>query len=103
MWGEELSDQDKEKSAQKCNSTKRKKYSTEERSNVLNHHVFESMANLIYFFEFVSLHHPELQEDYKDELEELLTGRNKNDKSKTPAFSRLVNGAISWDYKKDRF
>ena len=68
----------------------------------LNKYVFPSMANLIAFFEFMS-NSPELQEDFEDELEELLMAWNKNDKSKTPAFARLVNGATSWDYKKDRF
>ena len=69
----------------------------------LKTHVFQAMADLIFFFEFISLHHPELQEEFEDELEELLMGWNKNDKSEAPAFSRLVNGATRWDYDKDPF
>ena len=72
------------------------------RNYYLNKYIFPSMANLITFFEFIR-DSPELQEDFKDELEELLTGWNRDDKSKTPAFARLVNGATSWDYKNDRF
>lgn len=72
------------------------------RNYYLNKYVFPSMANVITFFEFIR-NNPELQEDFEDELEELLMSWNKNDKSKTPAFARLVNGATSWDYKKDRF
>ena len=55
----------------------------------LNRYVFPSMANLIAFFESIS-NSPELQEDFEDELEELLMGWNKNDKSKTTAFARFV-------------
>jgi hypothetical protein len=59
------------------------------------------MANLIAFFEFIA-YNPELQKDFEDQLEELLMAWDKNDKSKTPAFARLINAATYWDYKKDR-
>jgi hypothetical protein len=91
--GEGLSDKDKEK----------KDLNQRKRVYVLNRHVFESMANLITFFEFITLHNPELWEEFEDEIEELLMGWNKNDKRKAPAFSRLVNGATRWEYDKDRF
>jgi hypothetical protein len=73
------------------------------RVNVLKTHIFQAMANLIVFFEFINLHHPELQEEFEDEIEELLMGRNKNDKRNVDAFSRLVYGATRWDYDKDPF
>ena len=82
--------------------SKPKKNKGRMRNYYLNKYIFPSMANLITFFEFIR-DSPELQEDFKDELEELLTGWNRDDKSKTPAFARLVNGATSWDYKNDRF
>ena len=72
------------------------------RVTFLKTHIFQAMADLIVFFEFIR-DHPELQEGFEDEIEELLMGRNKNDKSKTPAFARLVNGAIFWEYNKDPF
>jgi hypothetical protein len=68
----------------------------------LNTNIFPSMANLIAFFESIRKS-PELQVDFEDEIEELLMGWNKNDKHKTDAFSRLVNGATGWDYDKDPF
>ena len=84
---------------------KRKKLNERNRVYVLNRHVFEPLANLITFFEFTTLDHPELQEDYEDELEELLMGWNKNDKrfqetNRAPAFARFVWSATHWDYEK---
>ena len=77
------------------------------RVNILRTHVFQAMADLIVFFEFVTLHHPELQEEFETELEELLMGWNKNDKrfqytNRAPAFARFVWSATHWDYDKDR-
>jgi competence protein ComGF len=93
MRGEELSDEDK----------KKKELNQRKKVYVLNHHLFESMANLITFFEFITLHHQELREEFEDEIEELLMGRNKNDKREADAFSRLVYGATRWDYDNDPY
>ena len=59
------------------------------------------MANLITFFEFIK-NNPELQEDFEDEIQELLLGWNKNDKSETPAsaFARLVNATYLGSMKR---
>jgi hypothetical protein len=73
------------------------------RYNVLKTQIFQAMANLIVFFEFINLHHPELQKEFEDEIEELLMGRNKNDKREADAFSRLVYGATRWDYDNDPY
>ena len=81
---------------------RQKKQNESKRMDRLRTHVFQAMADLIFFFEFISLHHPELQEEFEEELEELLMGR-KNDKSEATAFARFVWGATHWDYKKDRF
>jgi hypothetical protein len=72
------------------------------RYNVLKTHIFQAMANLIVFFEFIR-DNPILQGQFEDEIEELLMGWNKNDKLETPAFARLVNAATFWDYNKDPY
>jgi hypothetical protein len=51
---------------------KRKELNQRMRVHVLNRHVFESMANLVYFFEFVGLN--SLLDEFEDEIRELLWG-----------------------------
>ena len=81
---------------------RQKKQNQDKRMDRLKIHVFQAMANLIFFFEFINLHHPELQEEFEHELEELLMGRNDKSTEAT-AFARFVWGATHWDYDKDRF
>lgn len=68
----------------------------------LDNHIFESMANLIYFFEFVNLH-PELINKFGEDIEDLLGlkgGGPKNPKGEGfPRFidTILASGSIGYD------
>lgn len=70
--------------------------------NVLNHHVFRSMANLIYFFEFINTHH-ELEGIFDDDVEDLLglrgsyVKRHKIDDPKYLVFFRLIDAMLNYD------
>jgi hypothetical protein len=47
--------------------------------------------------------HSELQEEFEDEIEELLMGWRKNNEIETPAFARFVRNAVRWDYERDPY
>ena len=70
--------------------------------NVLNHHVFRSMANLIYFFEFINTHH-ELEGIFDDDVEDLLglrgshVKRHKIDDPKYLIFFRFLYAMLNYD------
>jgi hypothetical protein len=66
-----------------------------EKVRILRKNIFGSMANLIYFFEFLNKH-PELISKFGDDVEELFGLRaTKNMKSNT--FPRLVYALLGYD------
>ena len=68
----------------------------------LNNDIFCSMANLIYFFEFINKHH-ELEGIFDEDVEELLgfkgphAKRFKIEDPKYLTFFRLINGILNYD------
>jgi len=74
----------------------------------LNNHVFRSMANLIYFFEFLN-NHPELIDKFSDDIEDLSGLKSGSDGPRNPkgeAFPRLIRAFIGegWpDYDNVKF
>jgi hypothetical protein len=67
---------------------------------VLNKHVFQSMASLVYFFEFLNSH-PKFAEQFEEDVKELLLGSNESGERHDPVFLRLVRETVTWNYKKD--
>ena len=69
---------------------------------ILNKHIFQSMANLIYFFEFIN-GHPELEGVFDHDVEDLfgLRGshvkRHKIDDGKYLVFLRFLDAILSYD------
>lgn len=69
---------------------------------ILNKHIFPSMANLIYFFEFINKH-PELEGVFDDDVEDLfgLRGshvkRHKTDDGKYLVFLRFLDAILGYD------
>lgn len=89
---------------------KKKELNSRKRVHVLNRHIFESMANLVTFFEFVSSDYG-LLEEFENENRELLMGMKLSRKTKdgkyeadylkdSPVFYRLIDSILSWDYDK---
>lgn len=79
---------------------KKKELNQRKRVYVLNRHVFESMANIVYFFEFVRDN--SLLDDYEDEIRELLRGRMYvRNRLGNEIFVRLIDSMLEWDMKKD--
>lgn len=73
---------------------------------ILNNHIFRSMANLIYFFEFVA-DHEQLKRIFDNDVEELLgfkglyvRGREKDEKFLV--FERLIGAMIGYTNKNTR-
>ncbi len=71
----------------------------EKKVRTLDNHIFRSMANLIYFFEFLNIH-PELITKFGEDIEDLL-GLNGGG-PKGEAFPRFVdailaNGSVGYD------
>ena len=64
---------------------KKKELNQRNRVHVLNRHIFESMANLITFFEFVRSDY-KLLEEFHDEIKELLMGVRLQEKQRTLHF-----------------
>jgi hypothetical protein len=58
---------------------KRKRYLDKEKVLLLNKHIFPAMANLLFFFYYVS-RYPELREVFDDDIEELLGVRRDTTK-----------------------
>lgn len=71
----------------------------EKKVNVLNKRVFESMANLIYFFEFLN-EHPELISKFGDDIEVLL-GLRSHGTYKLQTFRRLLDALLGYDPERD--
>ena len=67
---------------------------------VLNRHMFQSMASLVYFFEFCNTH-PKFSKQFEEDIEELLLGWNKSDEEKVPVFYRFIRAIVYWNFKKD--
>lgn len=80
------------------------KVNDKKKVNVLNNHIFRSMANIVYFFEFI-YNHQELEGIFDDDVEELLgfqgshVKRHKMDDDKYLVFLRLL--ALILDYDND--
>lgn len=72
----------------------------------LNEHLFPSMANVVFFFETVSLHH-ELEEEFELDIKDLLGIRRINPKANNYAyvFQALVHSIIytKKGYKNNNF
>jgi hypothetical protein len=102
--GEELSAQEKK---ERTTLIRRK-------VDVLNNHVFQSMANITTFLEYCM--GPTLGEIFEDDIEELLLGTNSDKglaKSKKqpllmteywnqPVLTRLLNAIMTWNYTEDK-
>ena len=67
---------------------------------ILNKHVFQSMANLVTFFEYVSKN-PELQQVFDDDIYELLLGGKENGSHDVVIYRRFLESTIKWDWKSD--
>ena len=69
---------------------------------ILNNHIFRSMANLVYFFEFINKH-PELEGVFDDDVEDLfgLRGshvkRHKIEDGKYLVFLRFLDAVLGYD------
>jgi hypothetical protein len=61
--------------------------------------LFKSMANLIYFFEFIN-NHPEFIEKYGDDIEDLFGLQFNSTDPKGSPFSRLIKGIMGKGYGK---
>jgi hypothetical protein len=87
---------------------KKKRANDRMKVHVLNKHVFESMANLTYFFETAVRLEFELGEKeadplFEDEIRELLFGVKDNRFDKYPhVLYRFLRAALSWSFEKDR-
>ncbi|CAN5536001.1 hypothetical protein BH18THE2_BH18THE2_37410 [soil metagenome] len=87
---------------------KKKRANDRMKVHVLNKHVFESMANLTYFFETAARLEFELGEKeadplFEDEIRELLFGVKDNRFDKYPhVLYRFLRAALSWSFEKDR-
>jgi hypothetical protein len=72
---------------------------------VLNNHIFRSMANLVYFFEFINKHH-ELESVFDSDVEDLfgLRGphikRHKVDDGKYLIILRFLDAILGYDNEK---
>jgi hypothetical protein len=64
--------------------------------DVLNKHVFESMANIVYFLECCM--DPQAQKIFDEDIEELLLGIPDKG-TLIPVLARLLSAATSWQYK----
>jgi hypothetical protein len=86
---------------------KRKELNQRMRVHILNRHVFESMANVVYFFEFVGLN--SLLDEFEDDIRELLRGKKYVKKLDgtyeldSDVFSRLIHSMVDWDVEKDAY
>jgi hypothetical protein len=67
---------------------------------ILNKHIFQSMANLVTFFEYISKNQ-ELQKVFDDDIYELLLGGNVNSSDNLVVYRRLVESTIRWDWKNN--
>src|SRR5215217_7927190 len=79
--------------------------------HILNKHIFQAMANLTFFFEYIA-ENSEFQEVFEDNLKELLFGSKKSDNTRSvnkslfvnksqPIFARLIEAALAWNERKD--
>jgi hypothetical protein len=65
--------------------------------DVLNNHIFRSMANLIIFFDNLS-EHPELRDVYEEDVKELLGFIGQNAKKyEDNTVTRLLQSILTWD------
>jgi hypothetical protein len=93
---EKLKQAGKEPSEQ---DSKKKRANDRMKVHILSKHVFQSMANVIYFLEFVARNKWELQEVFEDDIEQLFFARKG--KGEAAAFERLIEAAVTWNMEKD--
>jgi len=67
-------------------------YNTDRKGDILNTYIFKSMANLIYFFEFIN-NNPQLIDKFESDIEDLL-GLKPQTNPGNSAFIRLVRAII---------
>jgi hypothetical protein len=84
---------------QKLNKTKRNL--DRRKVDVLDKHVFRSMANLIVFFDNLAKH-PELRYVYEEDLKELLGFIGQNaEKYEDNIVTRLLQSILTWDTNRE--
>ncbi len=84
------------------NDLRRIEANNKNKVKVLNNHIFRSMENLIYFFEFINKH-PELEGIFDEDVEDLFgfrgshVKRHKIDDGKYLIFLRFLDAVLSYD------
>ncbi|HSF50702.1 MAG TPA: hypothetical protein VLA74_08095 [Nitrososphaeraceae archaeon] len=86
---------------EKVKLNKTKKYLDRRKVDVLNNHIFRSMANLIVFFDNLA-EHPELRDVYEEDVKELLGFSGQNAKEyEDNIVTRLLQSILKWDTNMD--
>jgi hypothetical protein len=79
---------------------KTKKLLQRRKVDVLDKHIFPSMANLVLFFKCLE-DHPELREIYEEDVKELLGFIGKNAKYEDNIITRLLVSILQWNINMD--
>ena len=86
---------------EKVKLNKTKKYLDRRKVDVLNNHIFRSMANLIVFFDNLA-EHPELRDIYEEDVKELLGFIGQNAKKyEDNILTRLLQSILRWDTNRE--
>ena len=87
-------------SKERINHNKTKRLLQRRKVDVLDKHIFRSMANLVLFFKYLE-DHPELREIYEEDVKELLGFIGKNAKYEDNIITRLLQSILKWDSNND--
>ena len=85
---------------EKSKLNKMKKNLDRRKVDVLNNHIFRSMANLIVFFDNLA-EHSELREIYEEDVKELLVFKGQDAKYEDNIITRLLQSILKWDSNND--
>ena len=87
-------------SKERINHNKTKRLLQRRKVDVLDKHIFRSMANLVLFFKYLE-DHPELREIYEEDVKELLGFIGKNAKYEDNTITRLLQSMLKWNINSD--
>ena len=97
---DECRDVGEDVSKERMNHNKTKRLLQRRKVDVLDKHIFRSMANLVIFFKYLE-DHPELREIYEEDVKELLGFIGKNAKYEDNIITRLLQSILKWDSNND--